>query len=295
MTTFKALRGAVLAACVAVGLLAVLASEAMALAPAAPIYLCISNTAGGAVESGGTTAGSCKAKTTQVALPKEAAEQEKLLAVLPYIKYQKQGVDKKPTIQFSGANLQVLSGAGKEATLNGEGNLIVGYDEGPGTQTGSNNLVLGSKETDTSYGSLLGGEANTDSGPLGDVFGDNNKALGIASSVSGTANTAIGEFSVGRNVVLYPGASVSGGDHNTARGPESSVSGGEGNVAEGLDSSVSGGLDNEAADDASVSGGQNNRAFELGWVGGGEENLAEALRSSVSGGFKNTPAANSRR
>ncbi len=43
------------------------------------------------------------------------AEKETLLAVLPYVKFVKEGVDKKPTIQFSGANVQVVSGAAKES------------------------------------------------------------------------------------------------------------------------------------------------------------------------------------
>ena len=69
-----------------------------------------------------------------------AADKETLLAVLPYINFVKEGVDKKPTIKFSGANVQVVSGAAKETEINGLGNLIIGNDEEPGTQTGSSNL-----------------------------------------------------------------------------------------------------------------------------------------------------------
>src|ERR1700689_4140222 len=65
------------------------------------------------------------------------ADKETLLAVLPYIKFVKEGVDKKPTVQISGANLQVINGTGVESTLNGTGNLILGYDETPGSQSGA--------------------------------------------------------------------------------------------------------------------------------------------------------------
>src|SRR5271166_4960505 len=58
-------------------------------------------------------------------------------SLLPYVAFIKEGNDKEPTIQFSGANVQELSGAGTErGAVNGEGNLVVGYDEQPGIQTG---------------------------------------------------------------------------------------------------------------------------------------------------------------
>ena len=87
-----------------------------------------------------------------------AADKETLLAVLPYVKFVKEGVGKKPTIKFSGANVQVVSGAAKEAEINGLGNLVVGNDEEAGAQTGSGNLVLGTfKQSFTSYGGFLAG------------------------------------------------------------------------------------------------------------------------------------------
>jgi hypothetical protein len=196
-----------------------------------------------------------------------AAEKETLLAVLPYVKFVKEGVGKKPTIKFSGANMQVVSGAAKETEINGLGNLIVGNDEEPAAQTGSNNLLLGTfKQSFTSYGGFLAGE---------------------------------------RNTVSAGSASVSGGDYNVASGVRSSVSGGQVNKADGLVASVSGGLDNEAGktdawvgggaeniaseDFASVAGGLLNTAsgFEAS-VSGGSKNKASGERSTVSGGFTNT-------
>jgi hypothetical protein len=130
------------------------------------------------------------------------SEQETLRTVLPYVKYVASGVGGKPTIQFSGANVQIVNGEGSTNTINGAGNLIVGYDEDPSAQTGSHNLVIGPEQRYTSYGSILGGR--------------NNKALGPYDFVTGIANTAGNE-----------GASVSGGFENTAAFKLSSIFGGK--------------------------------------------------------------------
>ena len=71
------------------------------------------------------------------------SEQETLKSILPYVKYVATGVGGKPTIQFSGANVQIGRRGGSTKTTNGAGNLIVGYDENPGTQTGSHNVIVG--------------------------------------------------------------------------------------------------------------------------------------------------------
>ena len=132
------------------------------------------------------------------------SEQETLKSILPYVKYVATGVGGKPTIQFSGANVQIVNGEGSTKTTNGAGNLIVGYDENPHTepQTGSHNLVIGPEQRYSSYGSILGGR--------------NNKALAPYDFVAGIANTATGE-----------GASVSGGFENTAAFKLSSIFGGK--------------------------------------------------------------------
>jgi hypothetical protein len=284
MRSFKALQGVASAVFMAAGLLLVTAAGAFA---AGGVSLCIPEAEGAATVT--PTKGACAAKYKLVELGAEgkegkegapgkegkegtfagltAAEKETLLSVLPYVKFVKEGVDKKPTIQFSGANVQVVSGAAKETEINGLGNLIIGRDEEPGAQTGSNNLVLGTlKQSFTSYGGFLAGEHNT---------------------------------------VSAGSASVSGGEHNTASGPRSSVSGGEYNIASGLRSSVSGGYDNAAGGEgASVNGGQENKASGLGasvsgglyneasgtasWVSGGAENIASEDFATVSGGFLNT-------
>lgn len=209
-------------------------------------------------------------------------EQQKLLAILPYIKYVASGVDGKPTIQFSGVNLQIASGVGKEEAINGEGNLIIGYDESPGSQIGSDNLVLGDKQTYLSYGAVLGGEGNTASGEDTDVFGKGNTASGEWASVGGgSENIASGGY-----------ASVSGGHSNEATGFADAVSGGAGNKAGGeFYSSVSGGAGNTASEGGSVSGGEANEADGLGdSVSGGHEGKAKGFQNndSVTGGRENT-------
>ena len=119
------------------------------------------------------------------------------------------------TLQFSGINLQVVSGSGKtDGTVNGKGNLIVGYDEPglcndsglPGTtcrsdadcgafpasscvigaKTGSHNLVVGAAHGYSSYGGLVAGELNVVSGPYASVTGGSfDTASGTGASVSG--------------------------------------------------------------------------------------------------------------
>jgi hypothetical protein len=55
----------------------------------------------------------------------------------------------------------------------------------PGRQRGSDNLVLGSEQTYESYGSLLAGTDNRETGPYSDVFGFENWADGSEVSVTG--------------------------------------------------------------------------------------------------------------
>ena len=122
------------------------------------------------------------------------------------------------TLRFTGLNLQVLSGSGSTSgAVNGLGNVIIGYNEVPGTQTGSHNLVLGDNQAFTSYGGIIGGQNNRLNGAYAAVLGFNNSAGGNYSSVAGgNLNSATGNF-----------ASVNGGYANIAGGTYSSVGGGE--------------------------------------------------------------------
>jgi hypothetical protein len=152
---------------------------------------------------------------------------------------------------FTGVNVHVRSGSGSTSgTINGLGNLIVGYDEArlSGTdKSGSHNLVVGPNHNYTSYGGLVVGYKNTVSGSYASVSGGTvNTASGTYASVSGgSSHTASGWYSSvsgGRsNIAIDYGSSVSGGEFNTASGWFSSVNGGELNTASGNYSSVSGG------------------------------------------------------
>jgi hypothetical protein len=163
-----------------------------------------------------------------------------------------------PNIVFSGANIHIVSGSGATTdnffsggSLTGLGNLIIGYDEvlspggvGPDDRGGSHNLVIGMNHrfTNRAFGGLVAGESNQ---------------------------------------INAEGASVSGGNFNTAGGSFTSVSGGQQNNAFGVSSSVSSGLVNTAnASFASVTGGLGNRANATGsTVLGGSDNAANTLFS----------------
>jgi hypothetical protein len=145
------------------------------------------------------------------------------------------GIAKQPTVQFSGINLQLIDGSGAETTLNGTGNLIIGYDEKPGTQTGSHNLLLGGTgNSDSSYGGIVGGLSNKISGAYASILGGTgNQAYAENSSVSGgKENKATGE-----------GSSISGGGGGEASAPLASVTGGRLGKAPYFASTVLGGLE----------------------------------------------------
>jgi hypothetical protein len=186
----------------------------------APTKICVPEAASKPVLSA-STKNECPTKSTTKykteALP-GPAELEAFDRILPHVNYVEGGVGGKPTIQFSGVNVQVVNGEGKTESLNGEGNLVVGYDESTGrTQTGSHNLILGEEQAFSSFGGLLAGYGNTISGRE-------------ASVVGGALNTATGFYT-----------SITGGMHNTARVEAASVQGGSTNLAEGRFASIFGG------------------------------------------------------
>jgi hypothetical protein len=115
------------------------------------------------------------------------SEQETLKSILPYVRYVASGVGGRPTIQFSGANVQIVNGEGSTQTTNGGGNLIVGYDENPRQepQTGSHDLVVGPEDGYTSYGAIVGGRDNRALGPYDLLAGIANETSSEGSSVSG--------------------------------------------------------------------------------------------------------------
>ena len=193
----------------------------------------------------------------------------------------------------NGMNLQVVNGMGATDTGatdtlgGGLGNVIVGYDEpysdtfvpncedahgfGNCVKTGSHNLIVGSGQSYSSWGGLLGGTNNAVVGEFASVTGGGrNTASGLAASVSGGVdNEASGVV-----------AAVSGGNGNLASGSFSAVSGGSFNLADGRSAVVSGGRNNTATGPATTTGGNT-------VVSGGRDNIASGFTSVVSGGLSN--------
>ena len=221
-------------------------------------------------------------------------------------------------IYIDGANLHVRNSTDATETTNGLGNLIVGYNEergeGADNRSGSHNIVVGKKNSFSSWGGVVVGQSNTVSAPYATVTaGHANTASGSYSSVSGGRyNTASGEGSsvVGGggsdiddgNVAFGDYSAVLGGTRNIAGdgnlehhavGPYTTVSGGMDNTASGTGASVSGGKGNLASSTcASVSGGGENAARGVGSsVGGGCYNTASGEYSSVAGGGGDLPAS----
>jgi hypothetical protein len=243
-------------AAIATAILCCAASAATA--AVTPGWECVPTTAGQAVVSGGTGAApACLSGTTAVLAPT----------------YVSAGVGGKPTVAFSTVNVQVISGSGStDGTVNGEGNLIVGYaeDTSKHPQTGSNNLIVGSENGWKSFGAIVGGFKNQSTGKYATAFGFGNTASGGFSLAAGDANQATGSV-----------ASVTGGEHNVAQGNESSVTGGDFNLASGQFASVVSGCENLAGPGATPSGTCVTGAQA---VLGGFENTASGLESTVSGG-----------
>jgi len=232
-------------------------------------------------------------------------------------------------IFFDGFNVHVRSGAGatwgtaelsdhsypEQGTVNGLGNLIIGYDEDrvlldpsqPNEKTGSHNLVIGPFHTYDRiggfvtglgnsirghYASVSGGMRQTASGHFASVSGGvGNQASGMYASVSGgRENRATAAYDFGTPGGFEPAAWVGGGEGNVASGYQSSISGGWENTSSARHASVSGGAYNEASGErASVSGGYSNTAdADLSAVSGGAHNTASGTGALVSGGYRNT-------
>ncbi len=108
-------------------------------------------------------------------------------------------------ISFVGANLNILSGSGDTQTLNGLGNLIIGYNDNDGDlRSGSHNLVIGDKHSYSSFGGLVAGFDNSLSGDSASITG-------------GRSNSAAGAYTI-----------VAGGLDNQANGDTSAIGGGNG-------------------------------------------------------------------
>jgi hypothetical protein len=187
------------------------------------------------------------------------------------------GVGGKPTVEFSGVNVQIVDGSGYTSTVKGTGNLVLGYDENARTQTGSHDLILGEDQDYTGYGELVGGYDQTVSGPYA-------AAVGYGNTVSGEFTLAGGD----QNVVSGELDSVVGGYKNTASNELDSILGGCSNVAGTGTVSVASICTNSSSypdDFATIAGGSGNQASGItSSVTGGEFNLASDPLSAIAGG-----------
>jgi len=205
------------------------------------------------------------------------------------------------SVIISGANVYVQSGAGATYdSVNGLGNLIVGYDEDDGSddKSGSHNLVLGEDHTYTSYGAIITGKDHYVSGITSVALGGSENIVSgrRAAVIAGQDHDVSGNkaFIGGGTVNLASGlfSSVTGGFNNTASGENSSVAGGINNVASGDNTSVLGGSTNDAGGISStISGGYGNGALgDNTAIAGGEANHITAAGDggSIAGGLRNT-------
>jgi hypothetical protein len=192
------------------------AAAAVTAAPAsAGQWMCIPDAAGAAVTSGGTS-GSCT-NATPVKLPATAADQQKLIDILPFLTFNPTGVGAKPTIVVRGANLQIRRG--NDAVIkDGTGNLIVGSGNQytvASTHTGSENLAVGYDHQWTGNANGIIGNFHNAGGNGNLLAGRQSTSTGYANFVSGVGNSASGQ-----------GGGMLGGYFNTLAGDESALAGG---------------------------------------------------------------------
>jgi hypothetical protein len=212
-----------------------------------------------------------------------------------------EGVNGVRTVRLTGVNLQVVNGLSRTESINGAGNIIVGYDEPNSFTTrpicsrasavngslitdeagclaaggvfstqhksGSHNLVLGTQNGYSSFGGIVAGRFNY----INEIF---------ASVVGGVDNRASGRFSAivaGQGNVTQESAAILGGNGNQARARNSVIAGGSGNVASG--------------EGASIAGGERNIASgRHATVAGGLVNTSSGTNSSILGGSGRTLA-----
>jgi hypothetical protein len=216
-----------------------------------------------------------------------------------------------PTVRLTGVNLQVVNGLNRTESVNGAGNVIIGYDE-PNTFTtgnicsratanngalviddagclaaggvlathhksGSHNLVLGEQNSWSSFAGIISGRINFVNEAHASVIGgvDNRSSGRQSVIVGGQGHTASANSAV-----------VAGGIGGKATGRLSTIVGGVGHTASGENSTVAGGERNVASsrNATAVGGLVNNAAGELSTTAGGRNNSARGLRSSIFGG-----------
>jgi hypothetical protein len=227
-----------------------------------------------------------------------AVANSSVLALGPYISVQTTG---QPKVVFSGVNVQITNGLGKTDSINGLGNLIVGYDA---PQPLSQTIQRCSVGTATIMSEDGPGSALDFCTAVDDPGRPGQKGVLGNSQKTGSHNLVVGDCHMysqyggvvfgWNNTINYPWATVTGGAENTAAGLHASVSGGSFNLAGGRGTiinghqraSISGGRANWAYGmDASISGGIGNyTGNQHASISGGSHNSATGAESHVSGG-----------
>ena len=168
-------------------------------------------------------------------------------------------------IVFYDTNVLIQNGTGATDTLNGKGNLVVGYSRLDGTldRGGSHNLVVGDFHDFTGHSSIVSGTDNH-------VDASNAVSLGgMGGRVSADYAATVGGL---YNAASAPYAAALGGGYNTANGANSLAVGGYNNTATGTFSSAAGGRNNDATGDYTM-------------VAGGTMNDVEGEAETVAGGY----------
>ena len=155
-----------------------------------------------------------------------------------------------PNVTFHGANVHIVNGAGQTPSINGLGNLIIGYDEYPSTfaagdRGGSHNLIMGTqnKFTDWSWSGIINGDNNLIAAQECVILtGANGR---IYSNVS-PGYSAYGFIGTGLNQTIFDGqaGTIVGGTGNYIGYLYDVILGGTGNTNGGVYSVVLGGTNN---------------------------------------------------
>ncbi len=185
---------------------------------------------------------------------------------------------------LTGMNFQVVSGSGDtDGTVNGTGNIILGYNEDGDNddRDGSHNLILGMDHGYSSYGGIVAGNDNEITAPWASVLG------GSTNLSSGNSAVVVG----GRdNVASGKVGAVVGGIDNSSKGEGAVIVGGEQNDSDQTTTVVVGGESNRANGRSCVivSGAQNLCTGRSSSVAGGSLNLCSSNGSVIGGGSSRT-------
>ena len=203
--------------------------------------------------------------------------------------------DHGPVVLLSGANLQVVNGEGSTETVNGLGNVIIGYDEATtdteveDVKEASHSIIAGKGHRYEGYGGIITGEENY-------LQGNNSVILATTGSSSASDFTVI-LAGYGHEISALAGGAILGGaNHHISSLSSGVIVSGNNHTLGAPDSSdgdgtanhifIGGGVSGVAtADYATVLGGSESTVTgEQGTVVGGESGWAAGQASLVAGG-----------